>query len=259
MKLKYILLTPILFAFISCSSLKNTENNSPVSSVENPFDNENSEAGTELTNDKIWYSGEFYGKSVRGVRSMNDGEHFTAMDNGEMGPEINKYSYKTYEKVSTILTFMDLKDEDGKPIPIDAYEFSADEQKVLIATEQESIYRRSSKSYYYIYDLKTKKTIPLSDKELGKQRLADFSPSGNLVAFVRENNMFFVNTETGKEIQITDAIADLMNEQAIYGYIFEGKRFDCGSKLGYLKATIEYALEHKELSKEFKNYIKIYF
>ena len=38
--------------------------------------------------------------------------------------------------------------------------------------------------------------------------------------------------------------------------MFEGKRFDCGSKLGYLKATVEYALEHKELSKEFKNYLK---
>ena len=65
-----------------------------------------------------------------------------------------------------------------------------------------------------------------------------------------------VKTGTGKEIQITDAIAALMNEQAVYGCMFEGKRFDCGSKLGYLKATVEYALEHKELSKEFKNYLK---
>jgi UTP--glucose-1-phosphate uridylyltransferase len=65
-----------------------------------------------------------------------------------------------------------------------------------------------------------------------------------------------LKTGVGKEIQITDAIADLMNDQAVYGYIFEGKRFDCGSKLGYLKATIEYALEHKELSKEFRNYLK---
>ena len=47
-----------------------------------------------------------------------------------------------------------------------------------------------------------------------------------------------------------------MNDQAVYGYMFEGKRFDCGSKLGYLKATIEYALEHKELSKEFRKYLK---
>ena len=63
-------------------------------------------------------------------------------------------------------------------------------------------------------------------------------------------------TGVGKEIQITDAIASLMNNQAVHGYIFEGKRFDCGSKLGYLQATIEYALEHKELSKEFRNYLK---
>ena len=65
-----------------------------------------------------------------------------------------------------------------------------------------------------------------------------------------------LKTGIGKEIQITDAIADLMNDQSVYGYMFEGKRFDCGSKLGYLKATIEYALEHKELSKEFRNYLK---
>ena len=63
-------------------------------------------------------------------------------------------------------------------------------------------------------------------------------------------------TGVGKEIQITDAIASLMNNQAVYGYIFEGKRFDCGSKLGYLQATVEYALEHKELSEEFRNYLK---
>ncbi|MBT7931986.1 MAG: UTP--glucose-1-phosphate uridylyltransferase GalU [Gammaproteobacteria bacterium] len=60
----------------------------------------------------------------------------------------------------------------------------------------------------------------------------------------------------GKEIQITDAIDGLMKDEAVHGYIFEGKRFDCGSKLGYLKATVEYALEHDELSKDFINYLK---
>ena len=65
-----------------------------------------------------------------------------------------------------------------------------------------------------------------------------------------------VSPGNGKEIQITDAIADLMQNQSIYGYIFKGKRFDCGSKLGYLQATIEYALDHDELSSKFKNYLK---
>jgi len=60
----------------------------------------------------------------------------------------------------------------------------------------------------------------------------------------------------GKEIQITDAISELIKDYDVYGYAFEGKRFDCGSKLGYLKATTEYAMEHKELSRDFKNYLK---
>ena len=60
----------------------------------------------------------------------------------------------------------------------------------------------------------------------------------------------------GKEIQITDAISALINDEDVYGYIFEGKRYDCGSKLGYLKATIEYAVDHKELSRDFKKYLK---
>ena len=60
----------------------------------------------------------------------------------------------------------------------------------------------------------------------------------------------------GKEIQITDAISALINDEDVYGYIFEGKRYDCGSKLGYLKATIEYAADHKELSRDFKKYLK---
>ena len=60
----------------------------------------------------------------------------------------------------------------------------------------------------------------------------------------------------GKEIQITDAISALINDEDVYGYIFEGKRYDCGSKLGYLKANIEYAADHKELSRDFKKYLK---
>ncbi|ALP53221.1 UTP--glucose-1-phosphate uridylyltransferase [Candidatus Tenderia electrophaga] len=60
----------------------------------------------------------------------------------------------------------------------------------------------------------------------------------------------------GGEIQLTDAIAMLLKDQAVYAYEFEGKRFDCGSKLGYLQATVEYALEHEELGEEFRAYLK---
>src|SRR3569832_947168 len=61
---------------------------------------------------------------------------------------------------------------------------------------------------------------------------------------------------TGGEIQLTDGIARLMNDEAVYAYRFEGKRFDCGSKLGYLQANVEYALKHPELSGTFKTYVR---
>ena len=60
----------------------------------------------------------------------------------------------------------------------------------------------------------------------------------------------------GKEIQLTDAIEKLILEQRVLGYEFEGTRFDCGSKIGYLQATTEYALEHNEVRKQFKSYLK---
>ncbi len=60
----------------------------------------------------------------------------------------------------------------------------------------------------------------------------------------------------GGEIQLTDGIAALMGEEAVYAYRFIGKRYDCGSKLGYLQATVEYALGHPALGKEFRKYLE---
>ncbi|MFL2559951.1 MAG: UTP--glucose-1-phosphate uridylyltransferase GalU [Gammaproteobacteria bacterium] len=61
---------------------------------------------------------------------------------------------------------------------------------------------------------------------------------------------------SGREIQLTDAIAKQIKKEKVYAYEFEGKRFDCGNKLGFLKATIEYGLSHKELSGDLRDYIK---
>ncbi|HEV2268947.1 MAG TPA: UTP--glucose-1-phosphate uridylyltransferase GalU [Steroidobacteraceae bacterium] len=60
----------------------------------------------------------------------------------------------------------------------------------------------------------------------------------------------------GGEIQLTDGIAALMREEAVYAYRFSGKRYDCGSKLGYLQATVEYALSHPALGRDFRKYVK---
>jgi len=60
---------------------------------------------------------------------------------------------------------------------------------------------------------------------------------------------------SGGEIQLTDAIDALRAHEDVYAYAFEGTRYDCGNKLGYLQATVEYALKHPELSEDFRNYL----
>jgi UTP--glucose-1-phosphate uridylyltransferase len=59
----------------------------------------------------------------------------------------------------------------------------------------------------------------------------------------------------GGEIQLTDGIAALLADEAVYAYEFEGKRYDCGSKLGYLQANVEFALKHPHLGPEFARYL----
>jgi UTP--glucose-1-phosphate uridylyltransferase len=59
----------------------------------------------------------------------------------------------------------------------------------------------------------------------------------------------------GGELQLTDAIAQLIQEQTVLAYEFDGVRYDCGSKLGYLKANVEFALKHPELADAFRKYL----
>ncbi len=60
----------------------------------------------------------------------------------------------------------------------------------------------------------------------------------------------------GGEIQLTDALKSLLDEEPLYGFVFEGKRYDAGDKLGFLKATVEFALKQPDLGKLFRKYLK---
>lgn len=65
------------------------------------------------------------------------------------------------------------------------------------------------------------------------------------------------NKGSGGEIQLTDAIAKLLKQESVYAYQFQGKRYDCGTKLGYLEATVAYALKHPELADDFKRSLEL--
>ncbi len=63
-------------------------------------------------------------------------------------------------------------------------------------------------------------------------------------------------TGVGGEIQLTDGIASLLQEETVYAFKYQGKRYDCGSKAGFLEATVELALQHPEVGENFRNYLK---
>ena len=77
--------------------------------------------------------------------------------------------------------------------------------------------------------------------------------------YILDGSIFEMLEETqpgsGGEIQLTDAIAKQLQQESVYAYEFEGRRYDCGSKLGYLQATLEYGLKHPEVGAAFKNYL----
>jgi dipeptidyl-peptidase-4 len=142
-------------------------------------------------------NGTFSQKSVYGLRSMKDGIHYTTLE--AEGTKIVKYSYATGKVVETLLDLTSLKEVAIKTI--NDYEFSANESRILLMTNSERIYRRSFTADYYVFSFKNKELLPLSKN--GKQGLATFSPNGNRIAFVRDNNIFIHNVLFGSEIQIT--------------------------------------------------------
>jgi UTP--glucose-1-phosphate uridylyltransferase len=90
----------------------------------------------------------------------------------------------------------------------------------------------------------------------------DVAPSNLAVVgrYILSSAIFSKIEQTGKgaggEIQLTDAIADLLNDETVLAYEFEGTRYDCGSKLGFLIATVEHGLLHSELKDDFLDYLK---
>jgi dipeptidyl-peptidase 4 len=157
----------------------------------------------DLTLKEIWASRTFAQEMVYGLRSMEDGIHYTTLEGGEKGQVLNQYSYQTGKLIKTILEASKLTPQgQSEPISIDDYSFNKGETKVLLATESEPIYRHSSKSKFYVYDIATQKLTPLS--EGGKQMLATFSPARDMVAFVRDNDLFVKNLKDNKETRITN-------------------------------------------------------
>lgn len=154
-------------------------------------------AQQNITLEDIWQRGTFNTRALPGFNFLKDGRHFTRLEQGK----INQYDISTGNMVQTILDVSVLSGEAGFTGAIESYEFSPDEQKILITNEVESIYRYSSRAKATVYDRNTQKLTPIFG--LKKVMYPEFNPQGTAVAFVHGNNLYYQDLRTGKVIQVT--------------------------------------------------------
>lgn len=150
----------------------------------------------QITLEDLFVNRSFQQLTVNGLASANDGLNYTTLEDGDR--QIVKYSYKTGEKVSLVLDIQTLKNDSLRSIK--EYTFSPDESKVLLMTDRQPIYRRSFTAVYFVYNFVTKELSRLS---AGRQQVATFSPDGERIAFVRNNNLYVKSLRFNTERQIT--------------------------------------------------------
>ncbi len=173
-----------------------------------------------LTLEAIFTEGLLNPETVSSIRWMDDGRYYTAQVTEDTAyyQHILRYDVTTGEAVDTLVNGRELVlPEDasaGNPLALayDNYELSPQENKVLLATELEPIYRRSRRAYYYVYDLESKTLRPVAEGE--KQSYATFSPDGSKIAFVRDNNLYYV---TLADMSVTAVTEDGERNRLIHG------------------------------------------
>ena len=161
--------------------------------------------------------GEFSQETMTAVRPSADGETYTQISAD--GKQIVSYSFRTGKQESVLFDAATARG--GQVSKVDNYIISPDGRRILIQTQTKPIYRRSFTAVYYIYDIRNNKLEPLSDG--GPQQTPVFSPDGNQIAFVRDNNIYLVKllydnaesqvTKDGKRNEVLNGIPDWVYEE----------------------------------------------
>ncbi len=138
-------------------------------------------------------AGKFSQKSVYGVRSMRDGAHYTTMKGGI----IYRHSYEGEQQGEVLCNTREI----GINGWANDYTFSPDESKILFRLNSKPLYRRSHFSKYVVYDLVQKSLVDVDESQ--EVRYALFSPAGDKVAYVKDNNIFVRNLVDGSSVAVT--------------------------------------------------------
>ena len=144
------------------------------------------------------YDGTFRTEGMDVLRSRNNGTQYTLLNYDRVNKiqTIDLYEYETLEKTATLLSTEDLEGISY----MSSYTFSADESKVLLATDLTPIYRRSTLGSYFVYDFNDKSLIKIADVGIQEPSL---SPDGSKVAYGYENNIYLFDLKTKQTKQLT--------------------------------------------------------
>jgi dipeptidyl-peptidase-4 len=141
------------------------------------------------------YKGEFRTEGLQSLASLNNGTEYLVLNyNSDRTQTIDKYSYLTGEKTATLVNSADIN------LPISNYILSSDEKQMMIISESNQIFRRSTYDKVHILDLETNRLTSLSDEFV---RSPSFSPDGEKVAYVFENDIYYKDLTTEALIQVT--------------------------------------------------------
>lgn len=189
----------------------------------------------KITLEEIW-SGEFRTEYMDVLRSMDNGTQYTIL-NTERSPRsssLDKYDYETLQKVETIVA-------SSESVPyFSSYSFSDDESKVLLATEVEPIFRRSSLGIFYVYDIASKDLVKISETKIQEPTL---SPDGSKVAYVLDNNLYILDlsarttkqvTTDGSKGTIINGVTDWVYEEE-FGFVRAFEWNSNGTKIAFLR------------------------
>ena len=171
----------------------------------------------EKMNLKDIAEGQFAAQRIDGINPIKGTDQYAQLSRD--GKQIVQYSFKTGKQTAVLF---DVNNTQGERVDqFDGYIISPDGRYILIATQRQAVYRRSFKAVYYIYTVQSKKLERLSDG--GPQQAPVWSPDGNSVAFVRDNNIFLVKllygnsesqvTKDGKFNEVINGIPDWVNEE----------------------------------------------
>ncbi len=161
--------------------------------------------------------GEFAAKRISAIDPLDGTDQYAQIS--EDGKQIVQYSFKTGKQTAVLF---DVDNTQGEKIDkFDGYTMSPDGKRMLIRTQTKAVYRRSHKAVYYLYNIQSRKLERLSDG--GSQQAPVWSPDGNQVAFVRDNNIYLVKllydnsesqiTKDGKFNEVINGIPDWVYEE----------------------------------------------